>query len=265
MPVVRCVDFPFIRVEYDRTGPRHDPAFTRAGFVGVAFTSQTRAVWETGGKTFEGAFPASVSLTAGSDLVWHRWSDVSEAVEFQLQERWIERVTGTRNLLQRLEPRIGIQQPVLQAVAARFCRDMSLGAIDGLRFETLAIAALRCICPSAGNLERGSRAAALSAPQMRAVAEYVSEHLSEDITLEGLAGVTRTSLFHFAKRFKSATGSSPYAYVVGQRMTRAMQLLRTGRWTVADAARAVGYCDARQFRRQFVAHWNQLPGRLDSQ
>jgi AraC family transcriptional regulator len=265
MPVVRFVDFPFIRVEYDRSGPRPAAAITRAGSVGVAFTAQSRAVWEFDGKTFEAPFPASVSLTAGSDLVWHRWSDVSEAVEFQLQEDWIERVTGVQNLFQRLEPRIAIRQPVLDSVAARFCRDMFAGTVDKLKFETLAIAALRSIYPPAARLERKSRSVALSAQQMRAVADYVSDHLGEEITLEGLAQVSRMSVFHFAKRFKAGTGSSPYAYVVAQRMIRALQLLRTGRSTVSEVARNVGYRDSRQFRRQFVAHWKLLPGRLDSQ
>ena len=263
MPVVRYVDFPFIRVEYDRTAPRPGPALTRAGFVGVAFTPQTRAVWEMGGRTFEGTLPASVSLTGSSEIVWHRWSDVSEAAEFQLQESWIEQVAGTRNLFQRIEPRIAMQDPVLQAVASRFCRAMAAGTIDRLKFETLAIAALRCIWPIAGKLERISRNAPLSARQMRTVELYVSEHLGDVITLEALASATGISQFHFAKRFKSATGNSPYGYVVGQRMIRAMQLLRTGRWTVAGVATAVGYRDTRQFRRQFVAHWGQTPGRLD--
>jgi AraC family transcriptional regulator len=260
MPVVRHVEFPFIRIEYDRSAPRRGPAVTRAGSVGVAFTSQSRAVWEVGGKTFAGSFPASVSLTGSSDIVWHSWSDVSEAVEFQLREDWIEHVAGARNLFQRSEPRIAIQEPILQAVATRFCRDMSARAVDPLKFEALAISALRCLCP----LKHTSRIAALSARQVHAVSLYVSEHLGEGITLEALARETGTSLFHFAKRFKVATGTSPYAYVVGQRMLRAMQLLRTGRWTVADVATAVGYRDTRQFRRQFFTHWKQMPGELDS-
>jgi AraC family transcriptional regulator len=263
MPVVRCVDLPFIRVEYDRTAPRREPAFSRRGSVAVAFTSQSRAVWEIGGKVFEGAFPASVSLTGSSDIVWHHWSEVSEAVEFQLHESWIEHVSGIRTLFQRTEPRVAIQDAVLQAVAARFCRDMSLGAIDPLKFETLATVAVRCLCPSAFAVERHSRISPLSTRAMRDVELYVCEHLGDVITLDALARVTATSLFHFAKRFKAATGTSPYAYVVGQRMIRAMQLLRTGRWTVAHVARTVGYGDTRQFRRQFVAHWNQVPGRLD--
>jgi AraC family transcriptional regulator len=264
MPVVRYVDLPFIRVEYDRTSPRHEPATTRAGYIGVAFTPQAEAVWETGGKVFEGTFPASVSLTASSDIVWHRWSDVSEAIEFRLDERWIEGVTGARDLFQHIEPRIAIQNPILQAVAARFCRDMSVGAIDRLKFETLAIAAVRCICPPKAKVERSVRTTPLSMSAMRAIERYVAEHLDAVITLEAMAHVTATSLFHFAKRFKAATGTSPYAYVLGQRMIRAMQLLRTGRWTVADVARAVGHADVRHFRRQFIAHWNQVPGHLES-
>jgi AraC-like DNA-binding protein len=264
MPVVRCIDLPFIRVEYDRSAPRREPALTDAACVAVAFTAQTRAVWEINGKVHEGTFPPSVSLTAASGIVWHRWSDVSEAVEFQLREDWIERMTGARSAFRRMEPRIAIQAPILHAIAARFCRDMAAGAIDLLKFETLALAAVRSIGIPGARIERVSRIAPLSRREMRAVALYVSEHLASAITLEALARVTATSPFHFAKRFRATTGTSPYAYVIGQRMIRAMQLLRSGRWSVARVARAVGYPDPRHFRRQFIAQWNQMPGHLDS-
>jgi AraC-like DNA-binding protein len=264
MPVVRCVDLPFIRIEYDRSAPRREPAHTGTACVAVAFTGQTRAVWEIDGKRHEGRFPPSVSLTGANGIVWHRWSELSEAIEFRLREDWIERMTGARHPLQRTEPRIAIQDPVLQAIAARFCRDMSVGCIDALKFETLALAAVRCIGTPGASVERVSRTSPLSQREMRAVALYVDEHLGSVITLEALARVTATSPFHFAKRFKATAGTSPYAYVVGQRMVRSMQLLRTTHSTVARIARAVGYSDPRHFRRQFIAHWNQTPGRLDS-
>jgi AraC-like DNA-binding protein len=159
---------------------------------------------------------------------------------------------------------IALQAPLLQAIAARFCRDMSAGSIDALKFETLALAAVRGIGIPGAKIERVSRIAPLSRREMRAIALHVSEHLGSAITLEALASVAATSPFHFAKRFKETTGTSPYAYVIGQRMIRAMQLLRSGRWTVTRVARAVGYRDPRHFRRQFTAQWNQMPGDLDS-
>jgi AraC family transcriptional regulator len=262
MPVVRSVDLPFVRVEYDRVGPQHDGlAITRAGGVGVAFTAQSRAVWQIGGRTFEGSYPATVSLTGGADMVWRRWADVSEAVEFWLDPAWLERISGCKGATQ-VDPRISFWDPVLHGVASAFCRAMSSDAVSALRFEQLALAAARRILP-AQRLERVTRVRPLDERQLRAVDELVEGRLDGAITLEALARETSISIFHFAKRFRATTGTSPYAYVVGRRMSRAMELLRTGRWSVARVAAAVGYGQVGTFRRQFVAHWGQTPGRLE--
>jgi hypothetical protein len=82
MPVVRSVNLPCVRVEYDRSAPSDERiAVTRAGSIGVSFTAQRSATWRLAGRTYTGFFPAAISAPGPTDLVWHRWSDVSEAVE----------------------------------------------------------------------------------------------------------------------------------------------------------------------------------------
>jgi NAD(P)-dependent dehydrogenase (short-subunit alcohol dehydrogenase family) len=71
------------------------------------------------------------------------------------------------------------------------------------------------------------------------VTAYIDENLAEAITLETLARLTAVSRFCFAKRFKAATGVSPYAFVVARRMAHAGLLLQNGCMTVAQAAQAV--------------------------
>jgi AraC-like DNA-binding protein len=38
--------------------------------------------------------------------------------------------------------------------------------------------------------------------QQKRIAEFIDEHLAEDIPLAALAGIARLSLFHFARAFK---------------------------------------------------------------
>ena len=106
--------------------------------------------------------------------------------------------------------------------------------------------------------------APLDRRRLRRITDYIDANLEEAITLATLARLVTLSPFYFAKRFRAATGISPYAYVVAQRMARAMQLLKEGRSTVAQAAQAVGYSQVSHFRRQFTAHWRQSPGRLST-
>lgn len=263
MAVIRSVNFPFVRVEYDCTpAAREGAAVTRAGGVGVAFTYQSKAVWELAGKTIEQPHPVGVSLTGGSDMVWRRWSDVSEAVEFWLDEDWLERIAGVPAALKRLEPQATIQEPVLFAVAAQFCRAMSSDTVHPLKFEELAIAAARRLVAAPLTVDR-ARIVPLDDRRMRRVIDFIEANIQSEITLEDMASETAVSVFHFAKRFRATTGTSPYAFVIARRMSRAMQLLRQQGWPVSRVAQAVGYSQVGHFRRQFVVQWGQLPGRLD--
>ena len=258
MPVLRSVELPFVRIEYDLSPPALEgAAVTRAGAIGVTFTSQSTAVWEIGGRTVEGFHPMGVSLAGGADLVWRRWSDVSEAVEFWLDETWLQQISGIPAVITRLEPRPSVQDAILVVIAERFCRAMSSGHVSSLQFEQLAIAAARRLLP-AGKPSYSS-VAPLDDRRVRTLIEFVEANLHRQITLDDMAREVAISIFHFAKRFHAATGCSPYAFVVARRMTRAMRLLRQG-LSVSRVAHLVGYRQVGHFRRQFVAHWGRLPG-----
>jgi AraC family transcriptional regulator len=258
MSVLRSIDLPFVHVEYDLSPPALEGgAVTRAGAIGVTFTSQSTAVWEIGGRTVEGFHPMGVSLAGGADLVWRRWSDVSEAVEFWLDETWLQRISGIPAALTKLEPRPSLQDPVLVVIAERFCRAMSSGYVSSLKFEQLAIAAARRLLPA--KTLGSSSIAPLDDRRMRILVDFVEANLHRQITLDDMARVVAISIFHFAKRFHAVTGCSPYAFVIARRMTRAMRLLRQG-LSVTRVAHLVGYRQVGHFRRQFVAHWGRLPG-----
>jgi AraC family transcriptional regulator len=257
MPVLHSVELPFVHVEYDRSPPALEgAAVTRAGAIGVTFTSQSTAVWEFGGRTVEGFHPMGVSLAGGADLVWRRWSDVSEAVEFWLDETWLQRISGMPAVLTRLEPRPSLQDPILVIIAERFCRAMSSGYVSSLKFEQLAVAAARRLLPA--KAPAYSPVAPLDDRRMRILIEFVEANLQREVTLDDMAREVAISIFHFAKRFHAATGCSPYAFVVARRMTRAMHFLRQG-LSVTRVAHLVGYRQVGHFRRQFIAHWGRLP------
>lgn len=257
MSVLRSVNLSFVRVEYDLSLPaREGRAVTKAGAIGVTFTSQSTAVWEIGGRAAAGFHPMGVSLAGGADLVWRQWSDVSEAVEFWLDETWLHRISGIQAVSTRLEPRISMQDPVLVVIAERFRRAMSSGSVSSLEFEQLAIAAARRLLPT--TTLGHSPIAPLDDRRLRTLVDFVEANLHCQITLDDMAREVAIGLFHFAKRFHAATGCSPYAFVTARRMTRAMHFLRQG-LSVTSVAHLVGYRQVGHFRRQFVAHWGRLP------
>src|SRR5262249_34242101 len=64
--------------------------------------------------------------------------------------------------------------------------------------------------------------------RLRAVVEYVEEHLDAGPSLEQLAAVARLSAYHFARQFKAATGLPPHQFVILRRVERAKPPLDAG-------------------------------------
>src|SRR5262249_39333077 len=80
--------------------------------------------------------------------------------------------------------------------------------------------------------------------KLRAVVEYIEEHLDANPTLEQMAAVARLSPYHFARQFKAATGLPPHQYVIARRVERAQHLLQGGgHLSLAEVAVLAGFSD----------------------
>ncbi len=77
--------------------------------------------------------------------------------------------------------------------------------------------------------------------------EYIQSHLSENLTVEGIAAYAGYSPSYFSHMFSRETGMSPYRFVVKSRMDSAMQLLQTTRLSIQDIAFQVGFNSVANF------------------
>jgi AraC family transcriptional regulator len=267
MPIVRSLRLPWLKIEYDRAaGARDGFAVTRSGAVGVAFTGQTDAAWSLDRQSArrQAYPPASVFIVGGCDLTWHRWGEPSEALELWLDETWLARIGAPEFRFARVEPRTPAEDTILVSVASSFRRMLMTNQIDELKLESIAVVAAERLLRAYAGLPIASRRSIrpLDAVHLRRIDSYIRDHLAVPFRLEDLAREVAASPFHFAKRFRAATGAAPHQYVVARRMERALDLLRRSRCTVAEVAAAVGYRQVGHFRRQFRAHWGQSPGLL---
>jgi AraC family transcriptional regulator len=99
--------------------------------------------------------------------------------------------------------------------------------------------------------------------RLRAVVEYIEEHLDAGPTLEQMAAVARLSVYHFARQFKVATGLPPHQYVILRRVERAKQLLQAGTdLPLAEVAACAGFSDQSQFSHHFKRLVGVTPGQL---
>ena len=83
------------------------------------------------------------------------------------------------------------------------------------------------------------------------VIDYISSNISEDITLERLAGIAGYSAFHFARKFTLATGISPHRYISRIRLENAMAELATGKLPLAEVALNARFSSQASFTRAF--------------
>lgn len=103
--------------------------------------------------------------------------------------------------------------------------------------------------------------ARLTCAQERAVRDYVDAHLREAISLDALAGVTGLSRYHFARRFRRSTGTTPHQFVLQRRVDRARALLERTDTPLHDIACLCGFADQSHMTREFRKRVGASPGR----
>jgi AraC family transcriptional regulator len=87
--------------------------------------------------------------------------------------------------------------------------------------------------------------------QLQQILEYIHAHLERDIKLADLAGATGMSQFHFSHLFKQSIGTSPYQYLLQQRIERAKQLLKQTDRSIIDIAFECGFNSHSHLSKQF--------------
>ena len=93
---------------------------------------------------------------------------------------------------------------------------------------------------------------------------YIRSHMSENISLETLAGETNLSTYYFAHIFKEQTGFSPIEFVINTRLDQAKVLLVNTNKSVEEIAYEVGYSSASSLTNIFTRKIEVSPGQYRS-
>jgi AraC family transcriptional regulator, transcriptional activator FtrA len=80
---------------------------------------------------------------------------------------------------------------------------------------------------------------------------WLQEHLNEPVTVEELAARSAMSPRTFARRFLASTGTTPYQWLLRQRIQFAQRLLETTDLPVDAIAEATGFSTAANLRKHF--------------
>ncbi|MFJ8883551.1 GlxA family transcriptional regulator [Streptomyces sp. NPDC102402] len=88
---------------------------------------------------------------------------------------------------------------------------------------------------------------------------WMERHLDQEMTVEQLAERAHMSPRTFARRFQQETGTTPYRWLLRQRVLLAQHLLETSDETVDMVAGRTGFGNAAALRHQFVRSLGTTP------
>jgi AraC family transcriptional regulator len=199
-----------------------------------------------------------VVVPAGSPARW-RWSSHSDSLHVFLEPGGVARVAAEAFELDparaSVPPRDGLDLPQLRAAMLAVNDELTAEvAGDRLAAESLAnLLAVHLIRNASAPRPPDRRTdGPLPQAKLRAVVEYIEEHLDACLTVERMAAAAHLSAYHFARQFKAATGLPPHQYVIARRVERAKQLLQAGtNLSLVEIAASAGFSDQSQFCHHF--------------
>jgi AraC family transcriptional regulator len=212
----------------------------------------------------------SISLMpAGTPVLW-RSSGRRDLLHVYLEPGLVARVAaeafGLDPARLTVPPLDALDLPHLRAAMWAVDAELTAGGAGGrLAAESLAnVLAVRLLrhvlapCQPA----RG-RDGTLPRSKLRAVVEYIEDHLEDSPTLEQMAAIAHLSVYHFARQFRRSTGLPPHQYVIARRVERAKEFLH-GELSLAEVAAHAGFSDQSQFSHHFKRLVGVTPGQFQT-
>jgi AraC family transcriptional regulator len=210
-----------------------------------------------------------VLVPAGSPSLW-RLSGPRDTLYIYLDSGLVARVSAEAFDLDparlTIPPLGGLDVPHLRAALLAVDAELTVGGAGGrLAAESLAnvlaVHLLRHVLAPRRPARR--RTGRLPQAKLRAVVEFVEDHLDASPTLEEMAALAHLSPYYFVRQFKRATGLPPHRYVILRRVERAKQLLQSGGdFSLAEAAARAGFSDQGQFCQHFKRLVGVTPGQF---
>lgn len=90
--------------------------------------------------------------------------------------------------------------------------------------------------------------------------DWLAENIEQDVTVADMAQCAAMSERTFARRFKETTGTTPFQWVLRQRLLRAQELLETTDLDIEQVARRSGFGTAANLRHHFRQALDTGPG-----
>jgi len=158
-------------------------------------------------------------------------------------------------------PLWSIEDRVLENLVRLVQREIAGPFGDDLLMPVLSRAiATRIARLFAGSDAKLAEIGKLGADRVGRVVDYIDAHLGDPLSLDAIAGVACLSPFHFARCFKSTTGSGLHQFVIRRRIQRAKELIARPDLSLAEIAVSVGFASQAALTSRFTREVGRTPG-----
>jgi len=213
--------------------------------------------------------PGDVSLlTRAADSHW-TWTSPIEVVHVYLTREQL--TTTCRAMFDRevsdvaLHDTIKADDPAVHRTAMLIAQEAAHGGVGSeLLVDSLTTQLSVAILRKHANLvfREPDGTACLTFRQEHLVRDHVQGHLHAKLTLDELAATTGLSKFHFARRFRASTGTTPHEFVLRHRVDRARRLLERTGMPLPEVAATCGFADQSHMNRVLRRRLGATPGEV---
>jgi AraC family transcriptional regulator len=213
------------------------------------------------GETFVEGLPRSRLRDVRRKLTFvpagHEYSEWGEprvlmrVLYFYFDPDWIPTLPETTDLPS-LAPRLFFDDPTLWNTALKLNRLIeNSGYESSLYIRALGtVLAHELVRLNAGSPDSSLRGG-LAAWQQRRVADYIEEHVADQISLSTLAQLARLSPYYFCRAFKQSFGMPPHRYHNSRRIEHAKTFLENPVSSVTDIGLTLGFSETSAFTAAF--------------
>ena len=99
--------------------------------------------------------------------------------------------------------------------------------------------------------------------RMRLAKGFIDRHFAEELNVSALAYAAGLSDVHFRNEFKKTFGLSPLSYIKQLRVDCAKRLLRSGYYTISEAATESGFGSVSYFSSEFKRLTGMTPSEYE--
>ena len=94
--------------------------------------------------------------------------------------------------------------------------------------------------------------------------DYETDADDQSLGLNDIAQMVGASAYHLCRVFRAECGMSLHAYRLGQKLGRALKMMRSGRQDLTVLAQDLGFSSHSHFTRVFRQHMGDVPSRFNS-